>query len=202
MSIIIGLTGQTGSGKGTAAKFFGERGMSLIDCDKVSREVVRKGSETLKKLTDSFSDEILNLDGTLNRSALALRAFSSPQSVRLLNSITHPAIIERLEELIAEMKEDGAELIVIDAPTLIESGASRLCDVVIAVVADEDIRFSRIMERDGIGITAAKRRMSAQPKVEFYTDNADYTIYNNGDIGLLKEQVDSAFDDIMRNFTE
>lgn len=202
MSIIIGLTGQTGSGKGTAAKFFGERGMSLIDCDKVSREVVGKGSETLKKLTDSFSDEILNLDGTLNRSTLALRAFSSPQSVRLLNSITHPAIIERLKELIAEMKEGGAELIVIDAPTLIESGAARLCDVVIAVVADEDIRFSRIMERDGIDIAAAKRRMSAQPKVEFYTDNADYTIYNNGDIGLLKEQVDSAFDDIMRNFTE
>lgn len=202
MSIIIGLTGQTGSGKGTAAKLFSERGMKSIDCDKVSREVVEKGSETLKRLTETFSDKILNPDGTLNRSALAERAFSSPQSVRLLNSITHPAIIERLKELIGKMKEDGDELIVIDAPTLIESGAADLCDVVIAVVADEDIRLERIMERDGIDVTAAKRRMSAQPKSEFYTDNSDYTIYNNGDINLLKEQVDSAFDDIMRNFTE
>lgn len=176
--------------------------MKSIDCDKVSREVVEKGSETLKRLAETFSDKILNSDGTLNRSALAERAFSSPQSVRLLNSITHPAIIERLKQLIGKMKEDGDELIALDAPTLIESGAADLCDVVIAVVADEDIRLERIMERDGIDVTAAKRRMSAQPKAEFYTDNADYTIYNNGDIDLLKEQVDSAFDDIMRNFTE
>ncbi len=202
MSIIIGLTGQTGAGKGTAARLLCDFGMGTIDCDKVARQVVEKGSETLAKLCETFSDKILNADGTLNRSALAERAFSSPQSVRLLNSITHPAIIEKTKLLAAEMSDSGERYIVIDAPTLIESGAAELCDVIIAVVADDDLRLDRIMVRDNIDITAAKRRMSAQPKAEFYTDTADYTLFNNGDENSLKEQIGHVFDDITRNFTE
>ncbi len=202
MSIIIGLTGQTGAGKGTVARILCDKGMSLIDCDKVSREVVEKGSETLLKLTDAFSDQILNADGTLNRGVLAQRAFVDPQTVRLLNSITHPAIIERIKEKVLQFSESGAKYIVVDAPTLIESGAADMCDVIVAVVADEDIRLERIVNRDGIDITSAKRRMSVQPKVDFYTDNADYTIYNNGDLELLSQQSGIVCDDILRNFTE
>lgn len=202
MSIIIGLTGQTGAGKGTVASLLCDRGMSVIDCDKVARETTEKGSETLLKLTKVFSDEILNDDGTLNRSALASRAFSAPQNVRKLNSITHPAIIERTIEKAKNLSEDGAKFILLDAPTLLESGAAELCDAIIAVVADEDTRLERIIKRDNLSLEAAKKRMSAQPKTEFYTDNADYTIYNNGDIASLSEQVARVFDDIMRNFTE
>ena len=202
MSIIIGLTGQTGAGKGTVASLLCDRGMSVIDCDKVARETTEKGSETLLKLAKVFSDEILNADGTLNRSALASRAFSAPQNVRKLNSITHPAIIERTIEKAKNLSENGAKFILLDAPTLLESGAAELCDAIIAVVADEDTRLERIIKRDNLSLEAAKKRMSAQPKTEFYTDNADYTIYNNGDIASLSEQVARVFDDIMRNFTE
>lgn len=202
MSIIIGLTGQTGAGKGTAASLLCDRGMSVIDCDKVAREITEKGSKTLLELTEAFSDEILNPDGTLNRAALAFRAFSAPQHVRKLNSITHPAIIERTIEKAKSLSENGAKFILLDAPTLLESGAAEHCDVIIAVVADEDTRLERIIKRDSLSLEAAKKRMSAQPKTEFYTDNADYTIYNNGDIASLSEQVDRVFDDIMRNFTE
>ncbi len=202
MSIIIGLTGQTGAGKGSVANLLCEKGMSAIDCDKVAREITEKGSPTLQKLAEAFSEEIINSDGTLDRSALALRAFSAPQSVRLLNSITHPAIIDRTVEHIKRLEADGAEFIVLDAPTLIESGAADMCDVIIAVVADEDTRLERIMSRDGISIDAAKKRMSAQPKTEFYTDSADYTVYNNGSVELLSGQVGNVFEDIMRNFTE
>ncbi len=202
MSIIIGLTGQTGAGKGTAASLLCDKGMSAIDCDKVAREITEKGSATLLKLTEAFSDEILNDDGTLNRSALASLAFSAPQNVRKLNSITHPAIIERTIEKAKALSEKGANVILLDAPTLIESGAAELCDAVIAVVADEDTRLERIIKRDSLSLEAAKKRMSAQPKTEFYTDNADYTIYNNGDIVSLNEQLTRVFEDIMRNFTE
>ncbi len=202
MSIIIGLTGQTGAGKGTAARLLCEKGMSVIECDKVAHEITENGSVTLEKLIEAFSDQILNDDGTLNRSALAARAFSAPQSVRLLNSITHPAIIERIKELVTELSDKGARFVVLDAPTLIESGAAEMCDAIIAVVADEDTRLERIISRDGISADSAKKRMSVQPKTEFYTDNADYTIYNNGGIDLLNEQTSRVFDDIMRNFTE
>ncbi|MBQ2388429.1 MAG: dephospho-CoA kinase, partial [Clostridia bacterium] len=131
MSFVIGITGQTGAGKGTVAKILTKNNMAYIDCDLVARDVVEVGSKTLDKLCDAFSDSILNADGTLNRPELAKIAFSSPQSVRLLNSITHPAIIDRINETIAEMDKKGEKYIVIDAPTLLESGAADICDVII-----------------------------------------------------------------------
>ena len=199
MSIVIGITGQTGAGKGTVAKILSKNGIEYIDCDIVAREVVEVGSETLSKLCDAFSESILNADRSLNRAKLANVAFSSPQSVRLLNSITHPAIIDRITEMIAEFDEMGKKLIILDAPTLIESGAADLCDVIITVVADDDIRLSRIMKRDNIDIDAASRRMSAQPKADFYIEFSDYTVYNNGDIESLNEQINRIYDDIIRN---
>ncbi|MBQ9847168.1 MAG: dephospho-CoA kinase [Clostridia bacterium] len=200
MSFVIGITGQTGAGKGTAAKILTENNMAYIDCDLVARDVVEVGSKTLDKLCDAFSDSILNADGSLNRPELAKIAFSSPQSVRLLNSITHPAIIDRINEIIAEMDKKGEKYIVLDAPTLLESGAADICDVIITVVADEDIRLSRIMERDDIDCDAAERRMSAQPKPDFYIENSDYTVYNNGDIESLRKQISRIYDDILRNY--
>ncbi len=202
MSKIIGLTGQTGSGKGAVSSILSEMDAQVIDCDLIAHRVTEKGSETLEKLVSAFTSDILKDDGSLDRSALASRAFADPQSVRLLNSITHPAIIEHIRRDIAALKSDGADCIVLDAPTLIESGAADMCDVIIAVVADEDIRLNRIMQRDGIDISAARRRMLAQPKPEFYTDNSDYTIYNNGDLISLKNQVMSVFNDIIKENCE
>lgn len=202
MSKIIGLTGQTGSGKGAVSSILSEMDAQVIDCDSVAHRVTEKGSETLEKLVSAFTSGILKDDGSLDRSALASRAFADPQSVRLLNSITHPAIIEHIRRDIAAFKSDGADCIVLDAPTLIESGAADMCDVIIAVVADDDIRLNRIMQRDGIDIIAARRRMLAQPKPEFYTDNSDYTIYNNGDLTSLRNQVMSVFNDIIKENCE
>lgn len=200
MSFVIGITGQTGAGKGTVAKILTENNMGYIDCDLVARDVVKTGSKTLVKLCETFTDSILNADGSLNRAELARIAFSSPQSVRLLNSITHPAIIDRINEIIDEMKKNGEKYILLDAPTLIESGAVEICDVIITVVADEEVRLSRIMKRDNIDAQAAKRRMSAQPKPDFYIENSDYTVYNNGDIDSLKDQIIRIYDDILRNY--
>ena len=100
-----------------------------------------------------------------------------------------------------DMDKNGEKYIVLDAPTLIESGAAGICDVIITVVADEDVRLSRIMERDNIDCDAAQRRMSAQPKPDFYIENSDYTVYNNGDIESLTEQISRIYDDILRNYT-
>ena len=201
MSIVIGITGQTGAGKGTVAKILVENNLGYIDCDLVARDVVKTGSITLAELCDTFSDSILNADGSLNRAELAKIAFSSPQSVRLLNSITHPAIIDRIVEIINEMAKNGEKFIVLDAPTLIESGAAEICDVIITVVADEDVRLLRIMKRDNIDTQAAQRRMSAQPKPDFYIENSDYTVYNNGDKESLREQISCIYDDILRNYS-
>ncbi|MGI6280382.1 MAG: dephospho-CoA kinase, partial [Acutalibacteraceae bacterium] len=111
MSIIIGLTGPTGSGKSSLAPVAESYGFKVVNCDLLARQATVKGSAGLKALTAVFGEEILNTDGSLNRKGLAAIAFSSSQKTELLNKTIFPYITELL------MKEITGERVLLDAPT-------------------------------------------------------------------------------------
>ena len=173
--MIIGLTGPTGAGKSMASSVAVELGFKVIDCDKLARVAVEKETEGLKSLVAVFGEEILNIDGTLNRKVLAQKAFASSDKTELLNKTIFPHIVKLVE------KEAVGDKILLDAPTLFESGIDSMCDKTIAVLCDVDTRLARIMERDGIDKDNALLRIGAGKTDEFYNKNADYIIYNNGD---------------------
>lgn len=175
MSLIIGLTGPTGSGKSSASSEAQNQGFKVIDCDKLARVAVEKGTEGLVKLTQVFGDDILNPDGTLNRKVLAQKAFSSAENTKLLNETLLPIIAKMVKA------EATGEYVLLDAPTLFESGIDSICDSTIAVLADRDIRFERIMKRDNMDEDAANLRINAGKNEDFYKAKADYIIYNNND---------------------
>jgi dephospho-CoA kinase len=182
MKIIIGLTGPTGAGKSSAAKLCEKLGLSLIDCDKVARQAVEKGTDGLKALCTAFSDKILNPDGTLNRKKLASIAFASPDKTQLLNDTTFPFI----KELVLKGTEKGNTLL--DAPTLFESGINEICFKTVAVLCQKQIRKARIMKRDNLTEEEALLRMNAGKDDAFYIKNADYIIYNNsGEVEFLNQ---------------
>ncbi len=174
--MIIGLTGQTGAGKSTLCRLFGDNGFYIIDCDKVARETTKKGRKTLLELAKAFGEDILLSDGSLDRKKLASRAFEDAEKTQLLNQITHPAIMDAIKE---EIKNCNNDRIVLDAPTLIESGAYKLCDKIVSVLADKDVRLKRIIARDSISKKEAETRMSAQNDDLFYKQYSDAAIYNN-----------------------
>ena len=91
---VIGLTGQTGAGKSTAAALLRAQGLAVIDADEIARKVTRPGSFVLSALAAAFGADLILPDGSLNRPLLAQRAFSSPGQTARLNAITHPAIIQ------------------------------------------------------------------------------------------------------------
>lgn len=175
MSLIIGLTGPTGSGKSSASVAAHKMGFKVIDCDKVARVAVEKGTKGLAAVVDAFGEDILNPDKTLNRKALAQKAFASPHKTNLLNETLLPFISELV------IKQATGEFVLMDAPTLFESGMDSICDFTVAVLADEKIRLSRITKRDNIDEAAARLRISAGKTEEFYKEKADYIIYNNND---------------------
>ena len=171
--MIIGLTGPSGAGKSSLSQKAKELGFKVVDCDKVARKATEKGTDGLKVLVKVFGEDILNEDKTLNRAKLAQKAFSSADSTELLNKTIFPFIITLVEN---ELKGDK---ILLDAPTLFESGIDSLCDKTIAILADKDIRLSRIIARDNITKEAALLRINAGKPKEFYEQRADYIIYNN-----------------------
>ncbi len=182
MSVIIGLTGPTGAGKSQAAGLACDFGFKVIDCDLVARAAVEPDTAGLKALVKVFGKGILQENGGLDRKALAAVAFSSPENTELLNKTLLPHIVDMIRPQLCGN-------VLLDAPTLFESGLNSVCSKTVAILAERDIRISRIIERDGITINEAELRINAGKPDEFYLKNADYVLYNNGDAKAFLAEV-------------
>lgn len=186
---ILGLTGQTGAGKSFAASRLVKLGFSHVDADKAARAVVEPGKPCLEKLTEVFGKEIILEDGSLDRGKLAEIAFGSGR-VDELNAVTHPFIIEEINSMLSKLEKSGVQFSVLDAPTLFESGADKMCDKIMAVTAPADLRLERIIKRDRIERERALSRIEAQHDEEFYTKRADFVVASTANDNDLLEAVD------------
>lgn len=173
--IIIGLTGPTGAGKSSLKTVAENSGYKVIDCDITARKAVEKGTKGLMALVNAFGEDILFSDGSLNRKALAQKAFSTPEKTELLNKTLLPFITELV------LKECEGDKVLLDAPTLFESGLNEKCTATVGVLADRETRIERIKSRDNISEVEALIRINAGKTDEFYKQNADFVIYNNGE---------------------
>lgn len=184
--LVVGLTGPTGSGKTTVSEVFAENGFYVINCDTVSRKVTEKSTPCLKELIHEFSEDILNSDGTLDRKKLASIVFSDSMKKSCFEGVIYPYIIAKVLEEIKDAAKSGAQFVLLDAPTLFQSNADDLCDLVVCVIADEHKRYENIIARDGLTLKQAQTRMSVQLKDEYYVQKSDIVIRNNKDLETLK----------------
>ncbi len=190
--LIIGLTGQTGAGKSSASALLLKEGFFIIDCDCVAREVVEAGSDGLQALVQVFSHDILREDGSLDRKKLGKRVFTDSAARTCLNNTIFPFIIRRVDELIRSAAAQGEKAVILDAPTLFESGMDRLCTMILAVCADASRRKARIMARDCIDEQMAQARMNSQYPESFFKEHCTVLIENNGTEEQLAVQVHHA----------
>ena len=196
MAEVIGLTGQTGAGKSTVRELFKAKGAAVIDADAVSHDIVDNDLSCLTDIVEHFSCIVLNDKGKLNRKALGRIVFSDPKKLAVLNKIMFPYIVSAINGKVTAYEHAGAQMIVIDGATLIESGCSKMCSVLISVTAEEETRLTRIIHRDGISKRDAVRRVSAQHPEEFYIEASDYVIKNNGTPGDLEREAERVLDEI------
>lgn len=202
MAEVIGLTGQTGAGKSTVRKLLKAKGAAVIDADFVAHEVADNNLSCLTDIVEHFSCMVLDEKGKLNRRALGRIVFSDRKKLALLNKIMFPYIVSAIKGQVTAYEQAGAQIIVIDGATLIESGCAKMCSVLVSVTADEETRLTRIIHRDGISKRDAVRRVSAQNPEEFYIKASDYVIKNNGTPGDLERAAEKVLDEIERDKSE
>lgn len=202
MAEVIGLTGQTGAGKSTVRKLLKAKGAAVVDADFVAHEVADNNLSCLTDIAEHFSCMVLDEKGKLNRRALGRIVFSDRKKLALLNKIMFPYIVSAIKGQVTAYEQAGAQIIVIDGATLIESGCAKMCSVLVSVTADEETRLTRIIHRDGISKRDAVRRVSAQNPEEFYIKASDYVIKNNGTPGDLERAAEKVLDEIERDKSE
>src|SRR5579872_6088024 len=145
--LVVGLTGNIGSGKSTVARALEARGVPLIDADVLAREAVAPGSPALAAIIARFGEGVLAAGGALDRAALRAVVFANVAERAALDAIVHPAVKARRDVLLAAHRERGARVVVCDIPLLFETGLDRDVDVIILVDAPREVRLARI-ERD------------------------------------------------------
>ncbi len=177
--LILGLTGKTGAGKSMVCSLLKERNCYIIDGDKVAREILEIGSPVIEKLSEVFGEDIVKYNGEIDRKLLAKKAFANREETEKLNAVTHPAIREKILDEIETAKIEEYEVCIIDAAALLECEIKNDCNFIAVVFAPNDVRLKRIIERDNLSVSDAKRRMNAQMPDEFYLEQADIIIIND-----------------------
>jgi len=196
-AVVIGLTGGIASGKSIVSAKLKELGAAVIDADLLARDVVRKGEIAYNKIVQCFGEDILLPGGDIDRKKLGNIVFSDKEKLALLNSITHPEIINRMKERIQELKAEGAKVIVVDAAILIEMGLHKYVDSVWVLSVDRETQMKRLVERDKFNYREAENRINSQFTNEVRKKYADVVIDNSKPI----EEVEKRLEELWNNIT-
>ena len=187
---IIGLTGNIATGKTTVCNILTKLGAQIIDADLLVHRLLAKGRLVYHQVVAAFGTEILNESGEIDRPRLGRLVFSSPDALRVLEAITHPAVDTLVEQEIASAT---AEVVVVDAVKLLESGISKRCNAVWVVIAPQEQQFERLTQRRGMTEADAWQRIHAQAPQAEKVRQADVVIDNSGSVEGTEAQVRHAW---------
>jgi dephospho-CoA kinase len=190
----VGLTGSIAVGKSHVLGFFRELGCSVLDADKVARDVVEPGTVGLERVVDRFGPAVLKQDGSLDRAALGSIVFADEEKRLLLNSIIHPLVFtEQNRWLQAREGEDPNGIAIVDAALMIESGGYKRFDKLIVVWCEPELQLQRLMSRDGIKREDAERLIASQMSQSEKKKYADFLIDTSNTFEDTRRQVAEVF---------
>jgi dephospho-CoA kinase len=171
----------------------------VIDADELAREAVLPGEPTLEQVVERFGAGVIQSDGSLDRARLGTIVFAEPAARRDLEAITHPRILELMQERIGVALAGDAPLVVVDIPLLFENGREAMFEGVLLVYAPSEVQVRRMRERNHLDETAARQRLSAQLPIDDKRARATWVIENLGDVDATERAVDAWWDSVVVN---
>jgi len=196
----VGLTGGIGSGKTSVSDLFENLGVPVIDTDIIAHKLVNNNPEVLQEIVGAFGQDVLSLNGKLNRKKLAQIIFNVKENKQQLENILHPKIqvdvISQLQDLTLKKNSPGYAIIVV--PLLIEANYDDFVDRILVVISDEKKRIERVQQRDHRSLSEIRSIIGNQADDEKRMKKADDIIENNSNIRNLGSQVKELHKKYMR----
>ena len=186
---VIGLTGGIGSGKSTVSQFLAGLGAPIIDADKIGHEVFKPNTEAWREVVAAFGKQIITANSTIDRKKLGTIVFGNPEARARLNQIMHPRIYDVVKAQLEEYQRQGAAVVVLEAPLLLEAGWTSLVDEVWVTIASEDTVLKRLRERTGLSEPESRIRIRSQLATEKRIRQADVVIDTDCNLDELKAKV-------------
>jgi dephospho-CoA kinase len=200
--LLIGLTGNIGSGKSTVAQMLSERGATIIDADVLARRAVELGTSAYDQIVGRWSSAVLSADGQLDRAALRRIVFSDHEQLEELNQIVHPEVERLRTRLVDRARKRGDRLVVCDIPLLFERHMTDRFDRIILVDANRALRLERLVKDRGLDETEAMEMIAAQMPAELKRARADFVIDNDGTLTQLERRVQDVWTELMNEAAE
>ena len=192
--MVIGLTGSIGTGKSEAARQLEALGASIISADQVGHEAYTPNTEAWEQVVAAFGDDILQDDGEIDRRKLGAVVFSDPGQLEKLNQIMHPRMARMVADKIEELRDQGVEVVVVEAALLFEAGWDSLVEEVWVTDAPEQAVIERLNQRNGMSEEEARKRISSQMDRAERLERSDYVIENSGDMAALTSAIKELWD--------
>ncbi|MBF4462399.1 MULTISPECIES: dephospho-CoA kinase [unclassified Rathayibacter] len=192
---LVALTGGIASGKSTVARRLAEHGAVVVDADRIAREMVEPGSPALAAIAERFGQGVLRPDGALDRAALGAVVFADATAREDLNSITHPAVAVRSQQLFAAAAAaDPRAVVVYDVPLLVEGRGAGEFDEVVVVHAPQETRVQRLVSLRGMTETEARARVGAQASDEERLALADVVVDSSASLEETLSRADEVWE--------
>ena len=189
----VGLTGGIGSGKSEVARILESFGAYIIDTDRLAREAVAPGSDALRQIARVWPTVVR--DDGLDRAALAEIVFHDPTARERLNAIVHPHVRRLAVE--AERYAHSGQLIVHVVPLLFEAKYDERVDASIVVIAPDEERIRRVVQRDRLSEEQVRARMASQIDPELAKERATYCIDNDSGLAALRDRTHAVYEALM-----
>ncbi|HET7374860.1 MAG TPA: dephospho-CoA kinase [Gemmatimonadaceae bacterium] len=196
--LLVGLTGNIGSGKSTVAQMFSERGATIIDADILARRAVEVGTAAYGKIVARWGARVLAPDGHLDRGAVRRIVFADHDQLEELNQIVHPEVERLRVRLIEQARRRGDQVVICDIPLLFERHMTDRFDRIVLVDASRALRLERLVKDRDLRETEAMDMIAAQMPAERKRARADYIIENDGTFAQLERRVQDVWAALMR----
>ncbi|MEP6992706.1 MAG: dephospho-CoA kinase [bacterium] len=196
--LLVGLTGNIGSGKSTVAQLLSERGATIIDADVLARRAVEAGTPAHGAIVERWGTSMLSPDGSIDRAALRRIVFSEQAELEQLNAMVHPEVERMRASLVELARERGDRLVVCDIPLLFEGRMTGDFDRIVLVDAPRPVRLERLVRERGLRETEAMDMIVAQMPAELKRARADHVIDNDGTLTQLDARVAEVWGALLR----
>lgn len=192
----IAVTGGIGAGKSTLTDYLLKLGYTVIDADKMSREMTSAGGKAMPYILEHFGPDFINEDGSLNRAAMRSLVFQNPKYKEILEKGTTQVVLDDIEKIKQEKSAAGEKAVFYDIPLLFEMHQEDNYDRVWVVTADRELRKERVMARDNIPADITDLMIESQSEETVRIQKADIVFNNDGNIEDLYAQIDNALSEI------